>query len=350
MTSFMNAKPTRTMSNEIKVGDKVRVREDAPRMYLRTMSTKFLGAECGVFEIIDGNAAIASGRDYIAIPLKYLIKVEDEAKEPKFKRGDKVVSKPPFVEKVWTVFGYDDKMPYMVMVGDGEYINERNLEPYTESAEDKIKIGDKVRSKGYGLYAVVIGVDGDYITVEREDGIKQEWQRFMTEVIKPNEPTTPKYKKGDRVKFKNIYELQKVKDKSYLLVKLANKEATITAVEDNGFYRVDIDPSIGGINDDMIECKVEPKEQTEAEEDARIRQMEAELDEFRKAELDRILHPEKPTFEVTIDNVAMNWQRYEADLAKEIALKVANKYSDPKEAADYAVSVAKSVVEGLKRK
>lgn len=123
------------MSNEIKVGDKVRVREDAPRMYLRTMSTKFLGAECGVFEIIDGNAAIASGRDYIAIPLKYLIKVEYEAKEPKFKVGDKVVSKPPFVEKVWTVFGYDDKMPYMVMVGDGEYINERNLEPYTEPTE-----------------------------------------------------------------------------------------------------------------------------------------------------------------------------------------------------------------------
>ena len=94
----------------------------------------------------------------------------------------------------------------------------------------------------------------------------------------------------------------------------------------------------------------EHTEHTEAEEDARIRQKEAELDEFRKAELDRIMHPEKPTFEVTIDNVAMDWQRYEADLAKEVALKVANKYTDPKEAAEYAVSVAKAVVEGLKRK
>lgn len=136
-----------------------------------------------------------------------------------------------------------------------------------------------------------------------------------------------------------------------MLVMFASKEATITAVEDNGFYRVDIDPSIGGINDDMIECKVEPTEQTEAEEDARIRQIEAELDEFRKAELDRVLHPEKYyTYEVTIDNVAMNWQRYEADLAKELALKVANKFNDPKEAADYAVSVAKSVADGLKKK
>lgn len=192
------------MSNEIKVGDKVRVREDAPRMYLRTMSTKFLGAECGVFEIIDGNAAIASGRDYIAIPLKYLIKVEEEKKEPKFKVGDKVVSKPPFVEKVWTVFGYDDKMPYMVMVGDGEYINERNLEPYTE-----------------------------------------------------------------------------------------------------------------------------PTEQTEAE---------------KKHNVGSIKIP------VEVDLTDGYWDAYAADLAKEIAVKVANKYNDPKQAADYAVKVAKAVAEGLKRK
>lgn len=210
------------MSNEIKVGDKVRVREDAPRMYLRTMSTKFLGAECEVFEIIDGNAAIASGRDYIAIPLKYLVKVEDEAKEPK-------------------------------------------------------------------------------------------------------------YHKGDRVKFKNIYELQKVKDKSvrWMLVMFASKEATITAVEDNGFYRVDIDPSIGGINDDMIECKIEPTEQTEAE---------------KKPNVGSIKIP------VEVDLADGFWDAYTADLAKEIAVKVANKFNDPKEAADYAVSVAKAVVEGLKRK
>ena len=154
------------MEKGIKVGDKVRVSEDAPRMYLRTMSTKFLGAECGVFEIIDGNAAIASGRDYIAIPLMYLVKVNPDA-----------------------------------------------------------------------------------------------------------------------------------------------------------------------------------------EEDARIRQKEAELEAFRKSELDRVLYPEKShTYEVTVDNVAMDWQRYEADLAKEIALKVANKYNDPKQLTEYAVKCAKAVAEGLKRK
>ena len=154
------------MEKGIKVGDRVRVSEDAPRMYLRTMSTKFLGAECEVFEIIDGNAAIASGRDYIAIPLMYLVKVNPDA-----------------------------------------------------------------------------------------------------------------------------------------------------------------------------------------EEDARIRQKEAELEAFRKSELDRVLYPEKShTYEVTVDNVAMDWQRYEADLAKEIALKVANKYNDPKQLTEYAVKCAKAVAEGLKRK
>lgn len=229
------------MSNEIKVGDKVRVRENVPRVYLRRWCK---AVEYDVYAVDGDAAAITYGYQEIVIPLKYLVKVEDEAKEAK-------------------------------------------------------------------------------------------------------------YHKGDRVKFKNIYELQKVKDKSFrwMLVMFASKEATITAVEDNGFYRVDIDPSIGGINDDMIECKVEPTEHTEAEEDARIRQKEAELEAFRKSELDRVLYPEKShTYEVTVDNVAMDWQRYEADLAKEVALKVANKYNGPKEAAEYAVLVAKAVVEGLKRK
>lgn len=288
---------------EIKQGDKVRVSKDAPRMFRCGFNHVYTAYISKVLEVDDGNAIIEmvmanmQCQERIIVPTKYLVKVDAEAKEAKFKVGD-------------------------------------------------------------------------------------------------------------RVRFKNIYELQKAKDKSFrwMLVMFASKEATITAVENNGFYRVDIDPSIGGINDDMIECKVEPiatkykvgdrvrnvksdlcgialkiehgivevgipydkerhywntdivelfepTEQTEAEEDARIRQKEAELYEFRKAELDRVLHPEKYyTYEVTIDNVAMNWQRYEADLAKEVALKVANKFNNPKEAAEYAVSVAKAVVEGLKRK
>lgn len=53
---------------------------------------------------------------------------------------------------------------------------------------------------------------------------------------------------------------------------------------------------------------------------------------------------------VEVDLTNSYWDAYTADLAKEVALKVANKYTDPKEAAEYAVSVAKAVVEELKRK
>lgn len=53
---------------------------------------------------------------------------------------------------------------------------------------------------------------------------------------------------------------------------------------------------------------------------------------------------------VEVDLTDSYWDAYTADLAKEVALKVANKYTGPKEAAEYAVLVAKVVVEGLKRK
>lgn len=197
------------MSNEIKVGDKVRVREDAPRMYLLTMSTKFLGAECEVFEIIDGNAAIASGRDYIAIPLKYLVKVDAEAKEPKY----------------------------------------------------KYQVGQKVKS----AYA------NEILTIKERCG---------------------------RVRHDNVY---KVEEYAYTW------------------------------NECELQPCTEPTEQTEVE---------------KKPNVGSIKIP------VEVDLTDSYWDAYTADLAKEVALKVANKKMDnhPEEIGAYAVSVAKAVVEGLKRK
>lgn len=67
------------MTNGIKVGDKVRVRKDAPRVYLRDWCK---AVEYNVYAV-DGDAAIITyGYQEIAIPLKYLVKVEDEAKGP----------------------------------------------------------------------------------------------------------------------------------------------------------------------------------------------------------------------------------------------------------------------------
>ena len=127
-----------------------------------------------------------------------------------------------------------------------------------------------------------------------------------------------------------------------------NSDSLVKIVEEDDAV---ISPDDSGGEELAIPCKYLVKVDTEAEEDARIRQKEAEFESFRKSELDRVLYPEKShTYEVTVHNVAMDWQRYEADLAKEIALKVANKYTEPKETAEYAVKVAKAVVEGLKRK
>lgn len=218
------------MEKEIKVGDKVRVREDAPKIYTEGWSCDWLHAHSNVRKTEGDSAEIELDCYALVIPLKYLIKVDAEAKEAKYKVGN------------W------------VMIS-GVFNPQLN-----------------------GMIGWISRIDEDGNKVSFQDG------RFAI-----------------------------VEDKYLTLI-------------------------------------TQPTEQTEAEEDARIRQMETELDEFRKAKLDRMLHPEKPTFEVTIDNVAMNWQRYEADLAKEVALKVANKYSDPKQLTEYAVKCAKAVAEGLKRK
>ncbi len=47
-----------------------------------------------------------------------------------------------------------------------------------------------------------------------------------------------------------------------------------------------------------------------------------------------------------------DWDVYTADLAKEMAVKIVNKHMDnnSNEVGEYAVSVAKAVVEGLKRR
>lgn len=282
------------MSNEIKVGDKVRVREDAPKILRKIIPLKVFDEYSEVIAQDDEMAVLWTEPIHKnLIPLKYLVKVEEEAKEAKFKKGDKVRYIGDIQEHKGEMFVIDGDIFFNDYYKQWQASSIKttptevwgicnvplsDLEPDTAPAAPTIKVGDRVRNIESGLIGVVDKiVYGNIAWVNGVDGKRYHWKSDELELV-------------------------------------------------------------------------EPTEQTEAEKDARIRQMEAELGELRKAELDRILHTEKPTFEVTIDNVAMNWQRYEADLAKELALKVANKYNDPKEAAEYAVTVAKAVVEGLKRK
>ena len=194
------------MSNEIKVGDKVRVREDAPRVYTRGLWEVFEKRDSNVDSVEDGTAVISTGPHIIAIPLKYLIKVE-EKKEPEY----------------------------------------------------KYQVGQKVRS----AYA------NEILTIKERCG---------------------------RVSHDNVY---KVEEYAYTW------------------------------NECELQPCTEPTEQTEAE---------------KKLNVGSIKIP------VEVDLTDSYWDAYTADLAKEVALKVANKYNGPKEAAEYAVKVAKAVVEGLKRK
>lgn len=210
----------------------------------------------------------------------------------------------------------------------------------------EIKQGDKVRvSKDAprmyvsGLDHIYLGVDSTVIEIEDRNAViklnsgntnvlSREIAIPTKYLVKVGGEYKPKFKKGDKVRFKKVY--------------------TVVSVDDGQVF---IDSAGNHIDEDCLELYTEPTEQTEAEEDARIRQMEAELDEFRKAELERILHPEKPIFEVTVDNMAMNWQRYEADLAKEVAVMLVRTHrNDLNKVAKMSVDIAKAVVEGLKRK
>lgn len=211
------------MNNEIKVGDKVKVSEDAPKVYLSSVNNLFKYHVCKVEET-DGDSAkiryLDIGIDrWLAIPTKYLVKVDAEAKEAKFKKGDKV-----------------------------RYI------------------GDIQEHKGE-----MFVIDGDIFF---NDYCKQ-WQASSIK-------TTP------------------------------------TEVW-----------SICNVPLSDLEPDTEPTNQAEAE---------------KKPNIGSITTP------VEVELSDSYWQVYAADLAKEIAVKVANKFNDPKQAAEYAVQTAEAVVAGLKRK
>lgn len=74
------------MSNEIKVGDKVRVSKDAPKIFL----LGWYGFIGNVVDIEDSYTKIECNDCTLVIPTKYLVKVDAEVKEAKFKVGDRV--------------------------------------------------------------------------------------------------------------------------------------------------------------------------------------------------------------------------------------------------------------------
>lgn len=208
---------------EIKKGDKVKVSKAAPKMYLRGWAQVFQIREAEVIKVEDDNAVIETFELSLAIPTKYLVKVDAEAKEAKF-----------------------------------EY-----------------RVGQKVILHFYG---------GEVSTITeafRDGGV---WNKYKVKAL-PH----------------HIW------------------------------------------NENELDPYTEPTEQTEAE-----KKPYDGISEETANEISNMLEAYAKALSGIADS--FDWQRYEADLAKEVALKVANKYNDPEQAAEYAVSVAKAVVEGLKRK
>lgn len=233
------------MSNmEIKVGDKVRVREDAPRIITGPIFSAHLYSNMGVIAVGTDDVCVKplnKDRDWACfryiIPTKYLVKVEEDAKEskPKFKVGDKV-----------------------------RHIG--NIQP---------------KSKGKAFVIV--------------DGV------FFND-------------------YRNEWQARNIKPFGW-----------------DGFI-------VSNVPLSDLEPFTEP-----TEEEIKVR---TDGTDYLREAIDGACKPQGggliSTSMIRLGDT--DWDAYAANLAKELALKVANKFNDPKEAAEYAVKVAKAVVERLKRK
>ena len=284
----MNAKRTKIMNNEIKVGDKVRIANNAPSEYrygfnyrLRTQESEVVGLDDDGYMATIVPMCVNDKDLWFQIPTKYLIKVDAEAKEPKFKKGDKVRFK-----KIYTVVSVDDGQVFIDSAGN--HFDEDCLELYTEPTSPTIKVGDFVRvlENLHEPFCLDVERHLEITNIPPHAVSQKEWKVISIEVRQDCAG--------------RIYTLK----------------------HDDSF--------IYNIPEDCVE-RVEPTEQTEAE---------------KKPNVGYIKIP------VEVDLTDSYWEAYAADLAKEIAVKSMEKSCgcDPERIADYAVSVAKAVVENLKKK
>lgn len=276
------------MTNKIKVGDKVRVSKDAPRIYTPDWVDEMFNLVLKVTKVEDGNAMVvfAERTSYktvlTVIPTKYLTKVNAEAKEPKFNVGDKVVVHYSTGDKIGRIQEVLYDGCYDVDYGGGctgHHIIESRLYPYAEPTAPTIKVGDMV-------------------------------------IVKPDAPNMCKSVDV----FKHI-------------------KSVVTKIE-NGKATLDID-RLGDDGLELFDVSLEYIQKVDAIEHLHNHGW-GDLGEFT---------PMPMSANQIIGFERSYWQRYEADLAKEIAVKL----SKPNEnktgyVADYAVSVAKAVVENLKKK
>lgn len=228
----------------------------------------------------------------------------------------------------------------------------------------EIKQGDKVRVakdipmfyRRYNSYRVF---EVEHQVVDIEDGIAlldSIPSKYVTTIptkylVKVDAEAKPKFRVGDWVKIKHVtaaslHELPDVYKNCPFKITAINGSMITAEGHEHSIY--------------LPFHAFEPTEQSEEEE---------RQEEFFKKQTESTLKSGEYFRKQTALAMTMNdfmespfkmiprtmfntefWVKYEADLAKEVALKVANKFNDPEQAAEYAVKVAKAVVEGLKRK
>lgn len=180
-----------------------------------------------------------------------------------------------------------------------------------KAKEAKFKAGDKVCYNGY-VYEIEGLVGKNRYALK---GLNFDLDENMIDPYEPyTEPTTPTIKDGERVR--NIESgLIGVVDKI-----VYGNVAWVNGVDGKRYHWKSNDLEL-----------VQPTEQTEAE---------------KKPNIGSIKIP------VEVDLTDSYWDAYTADLARDIAVKSMEKSygCDPERIADYAVSVAKAVAEGLKGK
>lgn len=205
---------------------------------------------------------------------------------------------------------------------------------------NEIKVGDKVRVSKDAPEMYFYGCNYDnsvckVILVDRDNAVITQVKngsfviptKYLIKVDAEAKEPKPKYKAGDKVRVLG-HALLEGGVFTITLVEHREKRGWMYRINTHTWYpESDLDPYTEP-TEDKIDISA-----PESVEYLRIASEESHLRNFSQ----NIANCDK-------------WDTYTADLAKEIALKVANKYNDPKEAADYAVSVAKAVVENLKKK
>lgn len=153
---------------------------------------------------------------------------------------------------------------------------------------------------------------------EKAEQIQKEWE----EAVSAKEQPTDEIKVGDRVKFKSEEEIKKMLEPSFWwgISIFADKEATIIGIDEPYGYRIDIDPSLGGIRREFFD-KIPKKQPSNT-----------------------------ITIPVKVDLDDTYWDAYHAELVKELAVKVANNNTiNDSMIAYHIIGFATQIVNNLKK-